>query len=136
MTVISKYGKIHQQLFFIYYYFTIKAAQQSTEKHTKHIKIIHNKNQAYSEYKHVLANIVRSLFVAKMPPVEARSPDCCSNVENAPVSGGPAAPASRMRRAVLGAPPVARRSPAGGARRPRSAGVRTMSSYRGMDASL
>jgi len=34
--------------------------------------------------------------------VEARSPDCRSNVENAPVGGGPAAPASRMRRAVLG----------------------------------
>ena len=74
------------------------------------------------EYKHVLANILRSLFVARTPPVEARSPDCRSNVENDPVGGGPAAPASRMRRAVLGAPPVDRRSPAGGARRPRSAG--------------
>jgi len=70
---------------------------------------------------------LRSLFVARTPPVEARSPDCRSNVENAPVSGGPAAPASRMRRAVLGAHPVARRSPAGGARRPRPAGrVTTM----------
>jgi len=52
-------------------------------------------------------------------------PDCRSNVENAPrrrpVAGGPAAPASRVRRAVLGAAPVARRSPAGDARRPRSA---------------
>ena len=72
-------------------------------------------DQAYSEYKHVLANSLRSLFVARTPPVEARSPDCRSNsnVENAPrrrpVAGGPAAPASRMRRAVLGAPPVARR---------------------------
>ena len=70
----------------------------------------------------ILANILRLLFVARTPPVEARSPDCRSNVENAAVGGGPAAPASRMRRAVLGAPPVARRSPAGGARRPRPAG--------------
>jgi len=42
-----------------------------------------------------------------MPPVEARSPDRRSNAENTPrrrpVAGGPAAPASRMRRAVLGA---------------------------------
>jgi len=44
-------------------------------------------NQAYSEYKHVLANILRSLFVARTPPVEARSPDCRSNVENAPRRG-------------------------------------------------
>jgi len=65
--------------------------------------------QTQSEYKHVLANILCSLFVARTPPVEARSPDCRSNVENARVGGGPAAPASRMRRAVLGAPPVARR---------------------------
>ena len=43
--------------------------------------------------------------------MEARSTDCRSHVENA-----------RMRRAVLGAPPVARRSPAGGAQRPRPTG--------------
>ena len=49
--------------------------------------------------------------------MEAGSPDCRSNVENASHR-----PASRMRRAVLGAPPVTRRSPAGGARRPRPAG--------------
>jgi len=29
-------------------------------------------------------NILRSLFVARTPPVEARSPDYRSNVENAP----------------------------------------------------
>ena len=73
-------------------------------------------NQAYSEYKHVLANILRSLFVARTPPAEASSPDCRSNVENAPrrrpVTGGPATPSSRMRRAVLWAP-----SPAGAGRR-------------------
>jgi len=69
----------------------------------------------------VQANILRSLFVARMPAVEARSPDCRSNVENAPVGVGPAAPASRMWRAVLGAPPIARQSPAGGVRRPRPA---------------
>jgi len=68
--------------------------------------------------------------------VEARSPDCRSNVENAPVGGGPAAPASRMRRAVLGAPPVAAgRRPAARADLAQPA-VRTMSSYRRMDASL
>ena len=58
-------------------------------------------NQAQSEYKNVLANILRSLFVARTPPVEARSPDCRSNVENAPVGGGSA---SAPRR-----PPVAGR---------------------------
>jgi len=53
--------------------------------------------------------------------VEARIPDCRNNVENAPrrpVASGPAAPASHMRRAVLGRPPVAGRD----ARRPRPAG--------------
>jgi len=28
-------------------------------------------NQAQSEYKHVLANILRSLFVARTPPVQS-----------------------------------------------------------------
>ena len=41
-------------------------------------------NQAQSEYKHVLANILRSLFVARTPLEEARSPGRRSNVENAP----------------------------------------------------
>jgi len=76
---------------------------------------------------------------------KARIPECRSNVENAPrrrpVAGGPAAPACRMRRAVLGAPPVARRRPATSVASRRRAdpahpAVRTMSSYRGMDASL
>jgi len=35
---------------------------------------INNYNQALSEYKHVLANIFRSRYVARMPPLEARSP--------------------------------------------------------------
>jgi len=65
---------------------------------------------------------------------KARIPDCRSNVENGPrrrpVAGGPAAPACRMRRAVFGAPPVATRAD------PAQPAVRTMSSYRGMDASL
>jgi len=39
-------------------------------------------NQAYSEYKHVLANVLR--YVARTPPLEARSPGRRSNVENAP----------------------------------------------------
>jgi len=42
--------------------------------------------QAYSEYKHVLANILRSRYVAKTPSLEARSPDRRSNVENASVT--------------------------------------------------
>jgi len=41
-------------------------------------------NQACSECKHVLANILRSLFVARTPSEEARSPGSRSNVENAP----------------------------------------------------
>ena len=49
-----------------------------------------------------------------------------------PVASGPAAPASRMRRAVLGAPP--RRPPARAD--PAQPAIGTMSSYRGMDASL
>ena len=53
------------------------------------------KNQAYSEYKHVLANILRSLFVARTPSEEARSPGRRSNVENAPVDGQ--SPASQPR---------------------------------------
>ena len=43
-------------------------------------------NQAYSEYKHVLANILPSLFVARTPSEEARSPGRRSNVENASVT--------------------------------------------------
>jgi len=45
---------------------------------------MHNNNQAQCKYKHVLANILRSLFVARMPSEEARSPGRRSNVENAP----------------------------------------------------
>jgi len=81
---------------------------------------------------------------------KARIPDCHSNVENAPrrrpVADGPAAPSCRMRRAVFGAPPVAGRRRASGYERRRPApathadpaqpAVRTLSSYRGMDASL
>ena len=45
-------------------------------------------NQSYSEYKHVLANILRSRYVARTPPLEAHSPSRRSNVENAhPVDG-------------------------------------------------
>jgi len=70
-------------------------------------------NQAHSEYKHVLANILRSRYVARTPPLEARSPGRCSNVENAPrrrpVTGQPATPTCDIRRAMLRTPP----SPAG-----------------------
>jgi len=46
-------------------------------------------NQAQSEYKHVLANILRSRYVARMPPLEASSPGRRSNVENASVTRRP-----------------------------------------------
>jgi len=53
-----------------------------------------------SEHRHVLANILRSRYVARTPPVEARSPGRSSNVENAPVDGqSPASSARRPRRA-------------------------------------
>jgi len=65
------------------------------------------------EYKHVLANILRLHYVARTPPVEARSPGRRSNVENAPrrrpVTGQPATPTCHIRRAMLRTPP----SPAG-----------------------
>jgi len=88
----------------------------------------------------VLANILRSLFVARTPSVEARSPGRRSNVEKAPrrrpITGEPATPTSHIRRAILRTPsspasqqPAARADPAQPA-------VRTMSSYRGMDESL
>jgi len=52
--------------------------------------------------KNLRANILRSLFVARTPPVEVRSPDCRSDVENAPVGGGPAArPAGRSHYVVI-----------------------------------
>ena len=35
----------------------------------------------------LLANILRSRYVARTPPLEARSPGRRSNVENAPVDG-------------------------------------------------
>jgi len=61
-----------------------------------------------------------------MPPVEARSPDCRSNVENAPrqqlVTGKPAMATSHIRRAILRTTPVTRQSPASSARRPRPDG--------------
>ena len=53
-------------------------------------------NYAYSEYNHVLANILRSRYVARTPPVKARSPGRRNNVENAPVDGQ--SPASCARR--------------------------------------
>jgi len=39
-----------------------------------------------SEYKHVLANILRSRYVARTPRLEARSPGHRSKVENASVT--------------------------------------------------
>ena len=43
-------------------------------------KTENNNKHAYSEYKHVLANILRSRYVARTPPLEARSPGRRSNV--------------------------------------------------------
>jgi len=57
-------------------------------------------NQSQSEYKHILANILRSLFVARTPPVEARSPDFRRMLRTTPVGGR-----FCMWCAVLGAPP-------------------------------
>ena len=66
-------------------------------------------NYAYSKYKHVLGDILRSRYVARTPPVEARSPGRRSNVKNAPrrrpVTGQAATPTSHIRRAMLRTPP-------------------------------
>jgi len=75
---------------------------------------------------------------------KARIADCRSNVENAPsrrpVAGGPAAPLAVCGARFCGRPPSPagrrRASPVGDARRPRPQAIRTMSSYREMDASL
>ena len=47
---------------------------------------LQNLNQAYGEYKHVLANILRSRYVARTPPLEAHGRGRRSNVENASVT--------------------------------------------------
>ena len=68
-------------------------------------------------------SILHSHYVARTPPVEARSPDCRSNVENVPrrrlVMGKPATATSRIRCAILRMPPVTRQSPASSVHRPR-----------------
>ena len=84
---------------------------------------ISNTKLGISEYKHVLANILRSRYVATTPPVEARSPDYRSNVEKAPRSKASNRQASRahfpyMARNFENAP-VTCQSPASSARRPR-----------------
>ena len=61
----------------------------------------------------ILANILRSLFVARTPSEEARSPGRRSNVENAPprrrpITGQPATPTFHIRRAILRTQPVPR----------------------------
>jgi len=82
-------------------------------------------NHAQCEYKHVLANILRSLFVARMPSEEARSPGRRSNVENAPrrrpITGEPATLTSHIRHTILRTPPITRQSTASSACRPRPA---------------
>ena len=79
-----------------------------------------------STIKHVLANIFRSLFVARTPSEEDRSPGRRTNVENVPrqrpITGEPATPTSHIRRAILRTPPVTRQSAASSANRPRPVG--------------
>ena len=65
--------------------------------------------QAWTRY------ILHSHYVARTPPLEARSADRRSNVENAPLHRRPVTGQQRAQ-----TPPS----------------IRTMSSYRGMDASL
>ena len=95
-------------------------------------EVLYYINQAYSEYKHVLANILRSLFVARTPPVEAPVQTAAVMLRTRP-TGEPATSTSHIRRAILRTPPVTRQSAASSARRPRPAG---RSLYRGMDAIL
>jgi len=92
---------------------------------------------------HVLAHILRLRYVARTPPdapVEARSPSRRSNVENAPrrrpVIGEPATPTSHIRRAILRTPPSPASHRPAALAEPAQPAVRTMSSYRGTDASL
>jgi len=70
--------------------------------------------------------ILCSHYVARTPAVEARSPDCRSNVENAPcrrlVTGKPATATSHIRCAILRISPVTRQSPASSPHRPRPDG--------------
>jgi len=88
----------------------------------------------------VLANILRSRYVARTPPVEARSPGCRSNVDNAPVDGQ--TPASQPRPLPIYGAQFWERLPSPASYRPAARAdpaqlaVRTISSYRGMDASL
>ena len=94
---------------------------------------------AYSEYKHVLANILRSRYVARTPPLEARSPDRRSNVENAPPSTASYWPASHARfpYTACNFENAPRHPPVTGQQRAHTPpSVRTMSSYHGMDANL
>jgi len=81
----------------------------------------------------VLANILRSRYVARTPPVEARSPGRRSNVENDP-RRRPASHAHFPYTAhnFENAPPLV----TGRQCAHTLPSVRTMSSYRGLDASL
>jgi len=100
------------------------------------INVIQTK-QDYYKPGIVHANILRSLLVARTPSEEAHSPGRRSNVENAPrrrpITGEPAMPTYHIRRATLRMPPVTCQSACADPAQP---AVRTMSSYRGMDASL
>jgi len=57
-----------------------------TVRYCRQLRLRNDQGQAYSEYKHVLANILRSRYVARTPLLEARSPGRRSNVENASVA--------------------------------------------------
>jgi len=75
-------------------------------------KNVITRHRASTSMYSLFANILRSLFVARTPPVEASSPDCRSNVENAPRRR----PAARF--------PYAARGFGGAPRRPLVAGRR------------
>jgi len=123
-----------------------KKKKEERRRRTNHsmkiymVSLFHRATIKNYKYKHVLANILCSHYLARTPPVEARSPDCCSNVENAPrrrlVTGKPATATSNIRHAILRTPPSpASHRPAAHADAAQTA-VRTTSSYREMDASL
>ena len=83
-------------------------------------------NYAQSDYKHVLANILRSRYFARTPPWNSTVQTAAVMLRTPPVDGQ--SPASQPRALpiygaqILRTPPVTRLSPASSARRRRPAG--------------
>jgi len=78
--------------------------EKQKSKHVVHLmwpERVHNQSTRHR----AIANILHSRYVARMPPLEARSPGCRSNVENTPrrrpVTGQPAMPTCDIQRAIL-----------------------------------